>query len=215
VIATSYSQLGQDLFIAKLFSHKKNRFFVEIGAGNGVSLSNTYLLEKKYNWKGLLCEANPQSHESIENNRKCILEKKIIYKTSGIFLKFRICKDAEMSGISEMLNTSLNPCHKIIEKEIEIETISLYEAFINANVPKTIDYISLDTEGSEFEILNSFPFEKYKIKTWSIEHNKELRTDGAEYFEKLKNLMESKNYFFIPNYFDSYFISKKYMKSII
>ena len=211
----SYSQLGQDLFIIKLFSHKKRGFFVEIGVGNGTSLSNTYLLEKKYKWKGLLCEANPQSHESIINNRNCQLEKKIIYKTSGDFLKFRICKAAEMSGISEILNTSMNPHHEIIEKETEIETISLHDAFINANIPKTIDYISLDTEGSEFEILSTFPFEEYKIKTWSIEHNKELRTDGAEYFEKLKNLMESKKYFFIPNQFDCYFISKKYMKSIL
>ena len=55
----TYSQLGQDLDVIKHYNFKENGFFVEIGANDGISLSNTYLLEKKYNWKGLCIEPLP------------------------------------------------------------------------------------------------------------------------------------------------------------
>lgn len=52
----SYSQLRQDLFVLNQLKFKKNAFFVEFGATNGINLSNTYLLEKKFNWNGILVE---------------------------------------------------------------------------------------------------------------------------------------------------------------
>ena len=47
----SYSQIGQDLEVLKFYNFKENGFFIEIGASDGISLSNTYLLEKNFNWK--------------------------------------------------------------------------------------------------------------------------------------------------------------------
>ena len=51
-----YGQLKQDLECLEYFKNKKDGFFVDIGAGNGKDLSNTYLLEKNYNWKGICVE---------------------------------------------------------------------------------------------------------------------------------------------------------------
>ena len=54
-----YSQFGQDKFIIEnIFKMKKNGFFIEAGAGDGINISNTYVLEKQYNWNGLCVEPN-------------------------------------------------------------------------------------------------------------------------------------------------------------
>ena len=65
----SKSQIFQDLVCLHLANYKKNGTFVEIGGGNGVNLSNTYFLEKKYNWKGVICEPDKRSQKKIRKNR--------------------------------------------------------------------------------------------------------------------------------------------------
>ena len=72
---TLYSQLGQDLAVIDFYKEKKDGFFVEIGAVDGIEISNTYLLETKYNWKGICVEAIPDKFEKLVKNRpnsKCI-----------------------------------------------------------------------------------------------------------------------------------------------
>ena len=208
----SYSQLGQDTFVAKYFKHKKNGFFVEIGVGNGIHLSNTYLLEKKYNWKGDLCEANPKTQESIKINRTSKLETNAVYAVSNKKMKFNICIFNDLSGLQHSMKTSLSHHQKQIKETIEIDTISLNDLLEKHKAPKKIDYISLDTEGSEYEILSTFDFNKYKVKIWSIEHNEKFRSDGQDYLNSIKMLMEFNNYSFVKNKFDSYFINKKQYK---
>ena len=74
------------------------------------------------------------------------------------------------------------------------------------NAPRTIDYISLDTEGSELRILKVFDFNKWDVKIWSIEHNTEYRNDGDKYLNSIIKLMTENEYTFIPNQNDSYFV---------
>ena len=74
----SKSQIYQDLFILYFTKNKQNGTFIEIGGGNGVDLSNTYLLEKKYNWKGIICEPEKKSQKHILNNRNAKLESRPI-----------------------------------------------------------------------------------------------------------------------------------------
>jgi FkbM family methyltransferase len=202
----SYSQLGQDLFIAKHFKYKSKGFFVEIGVGDGVNLSNTYLLEKNYNWNGILCEPHPDDHKSIKINRNCFLEQAAAYSESNMQVEFNMCKIKELSGIKTHMKTSHSIHAKDINKVINVKTISLNDLLKKYNAPTKIDYISLDTEGSEFEIIKSFNFDNYKVSVWSIEHNSMHRSDGEQYLMKLKKHMKSKNYYFVPNQFDSYFI---------
>lgn len=63
----NYSQIGQDIEVLKFYNNKHRGFFIEIGASDGITLSNTYLLEKNYNWKGIpehflrLCANRPNS----------------------------------------------------------------------------------------------------------------------------------------------------------
>jgi len=55
-----YSQLGQDKWVLEKLDYKENGFFIEIGAYDGITLSNTYSLEKDFGWDGICVECNPE-----------------------------------------------------------------------------------------------------------------------------------------------------------
>jgi len=71
----SKSQLRQELFVLGELGFKRNGFFIEFGASNGVDHSNTYLLEKRFNWRGILAEPARIWHKSLEVNRSAFIEK--------------------------------------------------------------------------------------------------------------------------------------------
>ena len=64
------SQVGQDEWVVSFFSSKGDGYFLDIGAHNGVDLSNTYYLEKELQWNGICVEADPYIFEDL---RKIIL----------------------------------------------------------------------------------------------------------------------------------------------
>ena len=68
----SKSQIFQDAFVLYFLELKKNGFFLEIGAGDGLNISNTYVLEKSFNWKGIVCDPLPTWHKSLEKNKSLL-----------------------------------------------------------------------------------------------------------------------------------------------
>ena len=76
----SRSQLRQDLFVLSQLNFKKKGFFVEFGAADGLTLSNTYILEKNFKWKGIVSEPAKIFHKRLTHNRNCIIEKKLFGK---------------------------------------------------------------------------------------------------------------------------------------
>ena len=186
-----YSQIGQDLEVIKCYNYKSYGFFVDIGASDGIEISNTYLLESRFSWRGICCEPIPSKFEKCVKNRKnSICYNDAVYNQSGLEISFDIANNHDqLSGISEhMRDSSLvyNNC-----TTIKVKTISLTDVLDNANAPLFIEYMSLDTEGSEFEILKNFNFEKYTFGLIDVEHN---------YIEprrsEIKNLLLSKGYIY-------------------
>ena len=188
----SKSQLGQDIEVLTFFNNKESGFFVEIGASDGIFLSNTYLLETQYKWKGICCEPIPESFEKcVQNRPNSICYNEAVYNESGLTLTFDICNTGILlSGISHCIDK-----HKAeVDSDktvIEVQTISLLDVLDKANAPSFIEYMSLDTEGSELEILKNFDFEKYTFGLIDVEHN---------YIEprrsEIRNLLLSKGYIF-------------------
>lgn len=169
----STSQLGQDLWVLEKTNYKRSGFFVEFGATDGVLLSNTYLLEKQFGWAGICAEPNPGFYKKLKNNRNCIVSDACIAGETGKSVEF-IFAD-EYGGIRDYAEADSHA-----EKRLSFEqayssailaTISLDDFLKNNNAPKKIDYLSIDTEGSEYDILKNFPFEKWDIKLISVEHN--------------------------------------------
>ena len=78
----SRSQLRQDIFVLNETNYKKRGLFIEFGAADGVSNSNTFLLEKKFNWKGILVEPAKCFYKELKKRRNCYIENKIVHKDS-------------------------------------------------------------------------------------------------------------------------------------
>lgn len=188
----SNSQLGQELEVIKFYNNKERGFFIEIGASDGLELSNTYLLETKYKWKGICCEPIPKKFEKLVKNRpNSICYKEAVYNQSGLILAFDISNSYDLlSGISDHIDK-----YKLtVDKDkttFHVETISLLDVLEKSNAPSFIEYMSLDTEGSEFEILKNFDFEKYTFGLIDVEHNfmEPRRTE-------IRNLLLSKGYIY-------------------
>jgi FkbM family methyltransferase len=168
------SQIGQDKYISdNIFNNKKNGFFIELGATDGISLSNTYFFEKELGWGGICIEPNPKYKDDLIKNRDCHKSFSPVYSVGGKEVEFELINQGEYSGIKNHLNhvpinnqSSLN-----IEKTIIMKTETLTAILDKYNAPKYIDYLSLDTEGSELEILKGLDFNKYIIGYISVEHN--------------------------------------------
>tara|TARA_B100000700_G_scaffold72511_1_gene80947 strand:- start:1026 stop:2309 length:1284 start_codon:yes stop_codon:yes gene_type:complete len=175
--ALSPSQLGQDLWVLEWFSYKRSGFFVEFGATDGVLLSNTFLLEKEFEWAGLLAEPNPKFFEKLRANRSQICSDECISSKTGDTVDFVLAD--EFGGIHDFAAKGMHK-EKVKDYEnqgkiIKKETISLHDFLLKHNAPKNIDYLSIDTEGSEYSILANFPFDKWNIALITVEHNFEAQ----------------------------------------
>ena len=197
----SVSQLGQDIWVLEKTNFKRNGFFVEFGATDGVLLSNSYLLEKEFGWSGICAEPNPNFYEKLQTTRNCIVSNECIGAITGEKVNFIFAK--EYGGMQKHMESD---SHKDKRQayldqghEMELETISLNDFLIKHNAPKIIDYLSIDTEGSEYEILESFPFEEWDISLLSVEHNFTVNR------KKIQNLLKSKGFLCVDVQFDSWY----------
>ena len=191
----STSQLSQDLFVSYFTELKKNGFFVEFGATDGVTLSNTYIFEKYCNWTGILAESLPFWHNDLIKNRKCIIDKRCIFSESNLKKKFvNTYESPELSGLEDELKdySSMRDFNVEARKKKEIiivKTVSLEDLLKEYKAPKKIDYLSIDTEGSEYTILENFNFKLYEISIITIEHN---YIDDQR--NNIKSLLEKNNF---------------------
>ena len=96
----SKSQLRQDLFVIAMCDFKVDGFFVEFGATNGITLSNTYLLEKQFGCNGILAEPANIWKGDLINNRTSFIESKCVWSNSGSTINFIETSDPELSTIS-------------------------------------------------------------------------------------------------------------------
>ena len=172
----SKSQLRQDLFVLSELGFKENGFFIEFGATNGVDLSNTHILETKFKWNGILAEPAKIWHGALVQNRTVAIEKDCVWRETGETLLFNEVNNekynGELSTIDSFSNVDVHAkSRKSASNKYEVKTISLKDMLKKHNAPQKIDYLSIDTEGSEFEILNSFNFDEYDIKVITCEHN--------------------------------------------
>ena len=167
----SKSQLFQELFVLFCLDEKRNGFFIEFGATDGITLSNTYLLERDFAWDGILVEPARVWLPQLKKNRKCRIDNRCVWSQSGGQITFHETDIAELSTISNYSGADFFSEKRKNKKAYEVETISLKDLLDFYKSPKEIDFLSIDTEGSEFDILNAFDFTAYQVKIITVEHN--------------------------------------------
>ena len=192
-LGKSKAQLQQDLLVQFIYEKiekiEKNasRTFIEFGAASGVALSNTYLLEKFHGWTGLLCEPHPGFHESIENNRTCDFDKRCVSINSGENIEFLLVSNPELSTIKSYSNSDLHSQSRLDNAPYLARTVSLNDLVRERFDNEDIFYLSADTEGSEYEILEAYSFVKCP-RVITIEHN------FTENDAKIESLLEKHGY---------------------
>ncbi|HVH82059.1 MAG TPA: FkbM family methyltransferase [Stellaceae bacterium] len=153
---------------------KRDGYFVEFGATDGISLSNTHLLEQEFGWRGILAEPNPDWHPALPQNRNAAIDLRCVFATSGAHVPFAVTRYASLATIAEFVACDAHARARQDHRLIEVETISLNDLLTAHEAPHDIDFISIDTEGSEYEILSAFDFDRWNVLLFSVEHN---RTD--------------------------------------
>ena len=172
------SQYGQDKFIVEYFKFMKNGVFIDIGANDGKTLSNTYYLEKELSWNGIAVEPSPKVFKRLEKNRNCILLNACISDNTGN------AEFLELSGHTEMLSGLVDKYDSRHIKRIddEIEEFSGDKNYIQVPCYKLedvikeeglskINYLNIDIEGGEFDVLKSIDFTNLDIDIIGIENN--------------------------------------------
>jgi FkbM family methyltransferase len=188
LLSHSKSQLGQDILGLSVSGLDNPGFFVEFGAADGVALSNSFILEKRFGWSGILCEPSTGWHEALKQNRSCVIDTRCVYSVSGETIGFSENYLGELSAITAYAEPNANRMLKRTTSSYEVETISLLDLLKSHNAPKFIEFLSIDTEGSELEILKTFDFQSYRFGAICVEHN------FADTREKINALLLASGY---------------------
>jgi len=171
LLSESRSQLRQDLFVLAMLGFPRNRYFVEFGATDGVDLSNSYLPEKQFGWKGILAEPARMWHKDLSRNRSCKIDQRAVWSESGQQLEFNETVAGALSTLDRFSSSDSHAQFRASGRLYPVSTVSLSELLNFHSAPSVIDYLSMDTEGSELEILRAFDFSEYSFKVITVEHN--------------------------------------------
>jgi hypothetical protein len=167
----SAAQLLQDLWVLYETDFRSGGFFVEVGASDGIGWSNTLLLERAFDWRGILIEPNPIHRDTLPANRRSRVHFGCIGPRTGDIVDFWSTREHELSSIGTYAGRDDHATARQAHVAHPMTTISFNDALQECDAPRHIDYVSLDTEGSELDILSTFDFAKYRVRLWTIEHN--------------------------------------------
>ena len=180
-------QAEQDKLISWLTKNMTNGYFVDLAANGARYLSNTISLERHFNWNGLCIEANPMYWNDLGRFRSCTVVGAAIGRQANEKMMFVMA--GAMGGLAgeSFDNKEESGDRHSIEERYTAQLEMTFETF---NVPKIIDYFSLDVEGAEDFIMDSFPFERYRIRFLTVERpssnlTKKLAGHGYRLVKKL------------------------------
>ncbi len=170
-----------------LFNHKENGFFIELGAFDGITQSNTYFFELNRNWKGLLIEPSKDSYELCCKNRP----KSIVVNSCCVSNTYK--EDTILGDFNSRLMSSVNGERLHSHNLIRVKALTLEKILDEKHIDVEIDFLSLDTEGYELPILQGLNLDKYRPKYILIEV---YRKD----FNNILSYLQDKNYILHSNF---------------
>jgi len=178
----SYGLHSLDLKMFKYLNYH-NGFFIECGANDGISQSNTKMYEESFDWKGILIEASPSAYEICVKNRPgsivyncCLVDSDDVKEIEGDF--------------DGHLMSSVNGERKNSTNLIKVPSRTL-SSILNENSVEEIDFFSLDVEGYEYNVLMGLDFDRWSPKFILVEITNN--------FDIVHDLLISKNYELIEN----------------
>ena len=167
---TDTSQVGQSAFVDRLLSGRRDGFFVECGAVDGEVKSNSLFFELKRNWTGLLIEANPDCHRALlDKNRRAYVLRACLApdrRPSTARMQFA----GRRGGIVDQMSPSHRAFISALNRpDVPVNCFPLNTIMAALNVVH-VDYLSLDVEGPELEILRTVDWTRLRVDVVSVEY---------------------------------------------
>lgn len=198
-----YSQCGEDEFLNNnFFKNKQNGVYIELGALDGVLYSNTKFFQDTLNWTGILIEPHPIKFKSLEQNRpnNFLFNNLVSCHETPLEFRYFVDRHAAVSGVENTLTDhhfeayfeSPNPFIKSLpQSKIVLNPVKLIDIVKSTNLTH-IDFLSLDVEGHEYEVLQSWDFsiqiDLILIETLGVDNEKD---------QLCRSLLVNNNYSFI------------------
>ena len=204
-----HSHIGQDRWVLETLNFRRDAYFLEFGAFDGISSSNTLTLERDFGWSGIVVEANPTYYPEVCKNRRCITINAALWEKSRQELEM-----IDAHGLSSVASRMDFDGGQKIRAEIskglfKIDTINPTELLRRFNAPQRIEYLSLDVEGCEFDVLKSIDFDYYQIAMLSIEHSHVPSRQN-----ELRSFMLPRGYSFYERFYDDWYFHPGYLAQL-
>jgi FkbM family methyltransferase len=171
----SRGQFLQDLWVAYELGGQTGGYFVDVGASDGVTSSNSWFLERELGWSGIVAEPARVWRAALAANRGCHIDNRCVWIETGRTLDFNQPAIGEYSTIDSFSDGDIHADRRRDGERYPVETVSLNDLLAGWDAPRRIDYLSLDTEGSELDILQHFDFAARDVRLISVEHNHTAR----------------------------------------
>ena len=167
----SYSQEGEDMILRRIFENKQNGFYIDVGAHHPKRFSNTYFFYKE-GWRGINIDAMPGSMESFNKVRPRDINIEQPISDEQQTLTYYAFNEPALNGFSKSLSHSRDGktgYNVIFKKELETKTLdSVLDAYLPNDI-KEIDFLSIDVEGLDYQVLRSIDLSKYQPKVILVE----------------------------------------------
>ena len=191
----------QDMVALVLNGFKNEGIFIEVGACDGIATSNTLLLEKAFGWRGILIEPARIWQKALQENRNVSFDFRCAWNENGNQVLFAEKSSPGRSGIVQTAtdNTQVNNTYAV-------ETVTIKTILLEKPNLQEVDFLSVDTEGSELEVLLGFPFESCRPKFVCVEHNfeKDKRIKIRQHLAQFGYRIFMENESFVDDWFVYY-----------
>lgn len=175
------SQAGQDVWVNDHFERRRDLTFVEVGAADGITYSNTYILEKCFNWRGIAIEPDPGQFAKMRaTNRSCHLHQVAVLNSDLREVAFTSI--GELSTVSASITPKSFAGRKSAMDELEKDSdvkvhqvqvpVSRLGALLARHNIEEVHYLSIDVEGSEMQVLKSMDLNKVFVHVITVEMNR-------------------------------------------
>jgi len=183
-----HSQYEQDEHVMKIMRYKTGGTFIDLAANQAVHISNTFAMERDYDWSGVCIDANYYVWEDLAR-RKCTVVAAAVGREINEEIPFKYRSAGDEAAYGGLIKEGMKQEHRTAN-EGTVFTTTLNQIFEEFDLPHIIDYLSLDIEGAELYALSSFDWDKYSFNVITIEGRNEnirlkLMHEGYWYVTRL------------------------------
>jgi len=192
----SYSQDGEDAVLSAFCSDVNSKgFYVDIGALHPLRFSNTQLFYEK-GWNGLNIDATPGSMEEFNKIRTRDINLEVGISHEDGVLTYYLFEEPALNSFNEEISKSRIELGWKLKNEIPVKTMTINKILeSNLKPNQQIDFINIDIEGLDYQVIKSLDFEKYAPKFFLIEELDYVEKDFLDYGQsEIYKLLCSKGY---------------------